>query len=120
MRGYLLAAAVAISVALAMTSGLASAQSTSRAVVHKPSVTLVFATELTAKGKYFKKGETVTLTIASATVEKKWTKKVKATSKGTFSASFGVTSLNSCDQYTLKAVGSLKSRYSESHDLVPC
>jgi len=45
---------------------------------------------------------------------------VTATPTGAFTLSFGHISLNSCDQYTLKVVGSLKSRYTTSHDLVPC
>jgi hypothetical protein len=74
-----------------------------------------------AKGKGFKKGEMLTVTLSSSTIEMTWTKKVRATMTGTFTADFGsATGLNSCDQYTLKVVGSLKSRFTTSHDFVPC
>jgi hypothetical protein len=122
VRGYLCTGSIAVLVAFATTTGLAAARPATLSVVrHKPTATLTFSTEVTVRGKYFKKRERLTLTLTSSTIEKKWTKRVRATAKGTFTANFGsATGLNSCNQYTLKVVGSLKSRFTTSHDFVPC
>jgi hypothetical protein len=79
-----------------------------------------FTPDVVVKGTHFKKREKLTVTLSSTTIEKKWTKKVKATATGRFSADFGALPLSSCDQYTLKVVGSLKSRFTTSHSFVPC
>jgi hypothetical protein len=116
VRGYLLPGLIAVLVALAATTGLAAARSEATNVVrHKPTAALTFAVRVTAKGKYFKKREMLTVTLSSSAIQKTWTKRVRATVKGTFTADFGsVTGLSSSDPYTLKVVGSLKSRFTTS------
>jgi hypothetical protein len=116
VRGYLLPGLVAVLVALAATTGLAAPRSEATSVAgHKPTAALTFAVKVTAKGKYFKKREMLTVTLSSSTIKKTWTKKVRATAKGTFTADFGsATGLTSSDPYTLKVVGSLKSRFTTS------
>lgn len=86
--------------------------------VHKPTAAITFGTNVVVKGKYFKKREAVTVTLKST--DHTWVRKAHATATGTFSVSFGSLSLNSCSEYTLTVVGSLKSRFSTSHSLVPC
>jgi hypothetical protein len=107
---------------LVVAAGLASAHPNAVAVVKppKPTASIAFATDVVVKGKNFKKREKLTISLSSTTTGDSWKKKVTATVKGTFSVSFGTISLNSCAQYTIKIVGSLKSRYTDSHDLVPC
>jgi hypothetical protein len=60
----------------------------------------------------------VTITLAS--VDEKWVKKATVKKTGKFSVDFGELSLNACSQYTLKVVGSLKSRTALSHPVEPC
>jgi hypothetical protein len=117
LKGLVLGIAALSSAAL-IAAGLALAHAAR--VTHKPTATLTFAAEVAVKGKYFKKREKLTITLSSTTISEKWTRKATATATGTFASSFGHISLNSCDQYTLKVVGSLKSRYTTSHDFVPC
>ena len=120
----LLATGAAVAAGVAVAGGSASALAMGTAVhrpkVHKPTAPITFAAEVSVKGKYFKKRERVTITLSSTTIEQKWTKKARATVKGTFTASFGHIALSSCNQNTLKVVGSLKSRFTTSHDVVPC
>jgi hypothetical protein len=110
----------AVGSAALLAVGLAVAHPNLAHVKHKPTATITFGAEVSVKGKFFKKAEKVTVTLSTTTTSEKWTRKGKATAKGTFAVSFGHISLNSCDQYTLKVVGSMKSRYTTSHDLVPC
>jgi hypothetical protein len=119
LKGLVLTIAAVVSAAL-LTAGLAVAHPSAARLTHKPTATIAFGAEVSVKGKYFKKREKVTITLSTTTTSEKWTKKVSATPAGGFTVSFGHISLNSCDQYTLKVVGSLKSRYTTSHDLVPC
>lgn len=83
-----------------------------------PTADLTFATVVVAKGKHFKPGESLTVTIVSS--NETWTRTVHATTTGTFSADFGALAINACSEYTLKVVGSLQSRFTFSHALVPC
>lgn len=115
----LFATGVVVAAVAALTAGSVSARPTGTAV-HKPTATISFAAEVAVKGKYFKPSEKVTISLSSATIAQHWTKKVTATKTGTFTASFGHIALSSCNQYTLKVVGSLKSRFTTSHDVVPC
>jgi hypothetical protein len=115
----LLATGAVLAAVAALTAGSVSARPAGTAV-HKPTATITFAAEVTVKGKYFKKREKLTITLSSTTISQKWTKKATATKTGTFTASFGHIALSSCNQYTLKVVGSLKSRFTTSHDVVPC
>lgn len=101
------------------TAGLATAHP-SHKKTHKPRATVAFGANVTVKGKYFKAREKLTITLTTTTADEKWRRRKRATKSGSFSISFGHISLNACDQYTLKVVGSKKSRYSTSHDLVPC
>lgn len=119
-KGLVVLIAALASAVLLATSGLAASRPGSATVKHKPTANVAFAAEVTVKGKYFKKAEKLTVTLSSTTISEKWTKKTKATRTGTFSVSFGHIALSSCNQYTLKVVGSLKSRYTTSHALVPC
>lgn len=119
MKRLVLTTAAIGAVAL-LVVGLAVAHPKLTRVTHKPAATIAFGADVSVKGKYFKKSEKVTVTLSTTTTSEKWTRKGKATAKGTFTVSFGHISLNSCDQYTLKVVGSMKSRYTTSHDLVPC
>jgi hypothetical protein len=84
----------------------------------KPTAALTFATVVEAKGAHFKPGEALAVSIVTPT--ETFTRHVKATGTGTFSADFGALSINDCSEYTLKVVGSLQSRFSFSHALVPC
>jgi hypothetical protein len=86
--------------------------------VLKPTVTIAFTPVVTVKGKRFKKLESLTVKLKDP--DHTWTRKVRATKLGTFSVGFGALALNECSEYTLTVVGSLKSRYSLSHSLVPC
>ena len=119
MKG-LVVAIVGLSMAALVAAGLAVANPSAMRITHRPTATIAFGADVSVKGKYFKKRERVTVTLSTTTTSEKWTKKVTATPTGAFTLSFGHISLNSCDQYTLKVVGSLKSRYTTSHDLVPC
>ena len=120
MKGLAVSSSALVSAVLLGTAGLALAQPTAGRLTHKPTAAIAFGADVSVKGKYFKKRERVTVTLSTTTTGEKWTKKVTATPTGAFTLSFGHISLNSCDQYTLKVVGSLKSRYTTSHDLVPC
>lgn len=120
MKGLAVTTSALVSAVLLGTAGLALAQPTAARVTHKPTATIAFGADVSVKGKYFKKREKLTVTLSTTTTSEKWTKKATATATGAFALSFGHISLNSCDQYTLKVVGSLKSRYTTSHDLVPC
>lgn len=114
MKTCIATVTVALILSLALGAGTASA------VVHKPTATVDIAGTTIVKGKYFKKRERLTISLSSSTTSEHWTKKIRATVKGTFTVDFGAIGLNSCDQYTLKIVGSLKSRFSTSHALIPC
>jgi len=117
----LLATGAAVAAVAALTAGSVSARPAAATTVHhKPTATITFAAEVSVKGKYFKNRERVTITLSSTTISQKWTKKARATKTGTFTVSFGHIALSSCNQYTLKVVGSLKSRFTTSHDVVPC
>jgi hypothetical protein len=118
VRSLLATGAVAAAVA-ALAAGSVSARPAVTAV-HKPTAAISFAAEVVVKGKYFKPREKVTVTLSSTTISMKWTRKATATKTGTFTSSFGHIALSSCNQYTLKVVGSLKSRFTTSHDVVPC
>jgi hypothetical protein len=120
LKGVAVTTSVLASAVLMSTAGLALAQPTAARVTHKPTATIAFGADVSVKGKYFKKGEKVTVTLSTTTTSEKWTRKAKATATGAFTISFGHISLNSCAQYTLKVVGSTMSRYTTSHDLVPC
>jgi hypothetical protein len=119
VRRLLATGAVAAAVVAAVTAGSVSARPGGLAV-HKPTAAISFGAEVAVKGKYFKPREKVTVTLTSATISGHWTRKATATKTGTFSASFGHIALSSCNQYTLKVVGSLKSKFTTSHDVVPC
>jgi hypothetical protein len=118
VRSLFAIGAVAAVVA-ALTAGTVSAR-TAGTAVHKPTAAITFSAEVSVKGKYFKKREKLTITLSSTTISQKWTRKARATTKGTFTVSFGHIALSSCNQYTLKVVGSMKSRFTTSHDVVPC
>lgn len=120
MKGLAVTTSALVSAVLLGTAGLALAQPTGALVTHKPTATIAFGADVSVKGKFFKKREKVTVTLSTTTTGEKWTKKGTATATGAFTVSFGHISLNSCNQYTLKVVGSMKSRYTTSHDLVPC
>lgn len=117
----IIAAPCAVVISSLVFAAVAGAAHEARsAVVHKPTATVSFTTEVEARGKYFKKREVLTVTLSSSTIDARWSKKVHATATGTFTATFGAIALNSCDQYTLRIVGSLKSRFTTSHAFVPC
>jgi hypothetical protein len=121
LRGLIVTVVVFAVVALGAAAGLAAAHPDTATIVHKPTATVMFTVDsVSVKGKYFQKRELLTVALSSTTIEKKWTKKVKATATGTFALNFGAIGLNSCNQYTLKIVGSLKSRFTTSHAFVPC
>ena len=84
----------------------------------KPTAALSFATVVEAKGTHFKPAEALTVSIVTPT--ETFTRHVKATGTGAFTADFGALSINDCSEYTLKVVGSLGSHFSFSHALVPC
>jgi len=108
------AAVVAASVALLLGVVAPGAVSAGK----KPTATVVFAQTVKVVGAHFKPKEQVTVTLVST--DQTWTKKARATAKGAFSVDFGAITLNACNEYTLKVVGSMKSRATESHALVPC
>jgi hypothetical protein len=118
LKGLVLTTAAVASAAL-LAAGLAVAHPNA-AQLHKPTASIAFGADVSVKGRYFKKREKVVITLSTTTTSEKWTRRGTATATGGFTVSFGHISLNSCDQYTLKVVGSLKSRYTTSHDLVPC
>ena len=121
MKGLAVTTSAFVSAVPLSTAGVAFAQSRSAArVTHKPTATIAFGADVSVKGKYFKEREKVTVTSSTTRTGEKWTKKATATATRAFALSFGHISLNSCDQYTLKVVGSTKSRYTTSHDLAPC
>ena len=119
MRSLLATGAVTAAIAAAALAGSVSAR-TAAPAVHKPTATISFGAEVAVKGRYFKPRERVTITISSTTIPARWTKKATATKTGTFTTSFGQIALSECNQYTLKVVGTLKSRFTTSHELVPC
>jgi len=104
-----LAAALLISVIGAAVAGSAT---------KKPSATIVFAQTVRVVGAHFKPSEKVTVTLAAT--DQKWTRKATAKKTGAFSVDFGAIPLNACNAYTLKVVGSLKSRASLSNPVQPC
>ena len=120
MKGLAVTTSAFVSAVPLSTAGVAFAHPTAARVTHKPTATIAFGADVSVKGKYFKEREKVTVTLSTTTTGEKWTKKATATATGAFALSFGHISLNSCDQYTLKVVGSTKSRYTTSHDLAPC
>lgn len=120
MKGLAVSIPALVSAVLLGTAGVAFAHPAAARVTHKPTATVAFGADVSVKGKYFKKREKLTITLSTTTTSEKWTKKATATATGAFAVSFGHISLNSCAQYTLKVVGSMKSRYTTSHDLVPC
>jgi hypothetical protein len=116
-----LLAAGALIAAIAATAPAASMSARPAApAVHKPTATISFGAEVAVKGRYFKPREKLTITLSSTTLAARWTRKATATKTGTFRVSFGQIALSSCNQYTLKVVGTLKSRFTTSHELVPC
>jgi hypothetical protein len=86
--------------------------------VKKPTATVVFNPTVHVVGAHFKPKEKVVVTLVS--VDTTWKKVAVAKKTGTFSVEFGAIGLNACNEYTLKVVGSLKSRASESHPVLPC
>ena len=88
------------------------------AAVKKPTATVVFSPTVHVVGAHFKPNEKVMVTLVS--VDTTWTKKAVAKKTGAFTVQFGAIPLNACNEYTLKVVGSLKSRASESHPVEPC
>ena len=113
MRGSGLAAIAALA-ALLISLGAPIAFS----AVKKPTATVVFSPTVHVVGAHFKPNEKVTVTLVS--VDTTWTKKAMAKKTGAFTVQFGAIPLNACNEYTLKVVGSLKSRASESHPVEPC
>ena len=84
----------------------------------KPSITVVFAQTVHVVGAHFKASEKVTVTFAGA--DKTWTRKATAKKTGAFTIDFGAIPVNACNAYTVKVVGSLKSRASLSNPVEPC
>jgi hypothetical protein len=104
-----LAAALLISAIGVATAGSAT---------KKPAADVVFAQSVRVVGTHFKPKEHVTVTLAGT--DQKWTRKAVAKKTGAFSVDFGAIPLNACNAYTVKVVGSLKSRASLSHPVEPC
>lgn len=122
-RVTLTAILVLAAVALVVTAVPATSATGKKTVKKAPKPTALIASftpYVVVTGTHFKKREKLTITLSSTTIAKRWTKKVKANIKGRFSADFGALPLSSCNQYTLKVVGSLKSRFTTSHAFVPC
>lgn len=120
-RSRIALAAILILAAVALVATAVPTTSAAGKKLPKPAALIEsFTPDVVVTGTHFKKREKLTITLSSTTIAKKWTKKVKATVKGRFSADFGALPLSSCDQYTLKVVGSLKSRFTTSHAFVPC
>ncbi len=107
-------AAVAASAALLISLAAPTAFS----AVKKPTATVVFSPTIHVVGAHFKPKERVTVTLVS--VDTTWKKTARASKTGAFSVAFGAIPLNACNEYTLKVVGALKSRASESHPVLPC
>lgn len=107
-------AAIAASAVLLIALGAPIGSSATK----KPTATVVFNPTVHVVGAHFKPKEKVTVTLSS--VDTTWTKKAVAKKTGAFSVDFGAIPLNACNEYTLKVVGSLKSRASESHPVEPC
>lgn len=83
----------------------------------KPAAELIFGATVEMKGTHFKPREEVTVTLVSDQV---WTRRARAGLTGAFIVDFGALTLNSCSAYTVKVVGSLGSRLTHTHALVPC
>lgn len=115
MRRWMLPAVLSAILIFAMVGGAADAAS---AKVKKPSANVTFGTEVEIVGANFKPKEHVTATLSGASHT--WTKKGVASVKGAFTIDLGHIGLNECNAFTLKVVGSLKSRVSVSHATEPC
>ena len=107
-------AVVAASVALLVGLGAPGAVSAGK----KPAATVVFTQTVHVVGAHFKPKERVTVTLIG--VDQTWTKKTQAKTTGAFNVDFGAIPLNACNEYTLKVVGSMKSRAGLSHPVEPC
>jgi hypothetical protein len=83
----------------------------------KPNAEITFVPTVVVKGQHFKPGESVTVTLVADTTV---SKQARASASGSLTVDFGTMTLNSCSAYTLKAVGSLGSRFALTHALVPC
>jgi hypothetical protein len=83
----------------------------------KPVASVLFAPAVWVVGKRFKARERVKVSIISSTT---WARTVRATKLGTFKIDFGGIALNDCNEFTLKIVGNLGSRFSLSHPAKPC
>jgi hypothetical protein len=83
----------------------------------KPTATIDFGTTVSVKGKGFKPNEAVTVTLVA---DQKLTRRAHASATGKFVVSFGNLTLNSCNAYTLKVVGTRGSRFSDVHPQAPC
>jgi len=75
-------------------------------------------TSVVISGKGFKAGETISLTFVANEIPHKRT--VKASTAGTFSANLGSLGISECSPYKLTLVGSLGSRFAETHEALPC
>jgi hypothetical protein len=83
-----------------------------------PKVELKFGVEIIAHGVNFKPRERVTVTVSSDGGT--WSKTATADTKGAFAANFGDITVNECQEYTLRAVGSLGAKFSFHHPVAFC
>lgn len=114
MRRWIVPALVSACLTLALVGGAAAGTAKAK----KPTANVTFGTEVNIVGSGFKPKEHVTATLSGASHT--WTKKGVATAKGSFTLDLGHIGLNECNAFTLKVVGSLKSRVSVSHATEPC
>lgn len=84
----------------------------------KPSASLVISHTVHVVGHSFEPSERITATLTAN--GQTWTRRARATASGSFSVDYSSIPLNSCDEYTLKVVGSSGSRFSSEHPQVPC
>jgi hypothetical protein len=96
-----------VGVTLVLFAGLALASaSVSGAAATRPTLRVVDRTPVVIRGAGFEPGERVTVVLAA---QSRWSKRVTATSSGTFVVRFKVV-LGRCSRYSIQAFGSTGSR----------
>lgn len=112
-------AAVVAVVALAVAaSALAAGTVAGSAAAKKPHASVSFGQGVQIVGASFKPHERLAVTLVGG--DHTWARKVTAKASGAFTIDLGLIGLNECNAYTLKIVGSLKSRVSVTHPTEPC
>jgi hypothetical protein len=82
-----------------------------------PKADVDFGATVVVTGTHFRAGEKLTVTLVADGTR---TRTVRASTTGSFQASFGALPLSNCSAYTLRVTGSLGSRFTKVQAALPC